>query len=324
MQPKVSIIIPAYNAERWISASLQSVINQTWKDIEIIIVNDGSTDGTESIIQSFNDCRIKYFFQANKGQCIASNMGLSKATGDYIKFFDADDVMNSEHVEAQLEKLNGSKTSIASCAWARFYNEDHNSARFAPETVWKDMLPIDWLRAALSQKSDMMAAHIWMIPKELLKITGPWDERLSLNNDFEFSIRLLLHADKVLFTRGATIFYRSGIKGSLSKSVSKNAYYEAFLSTQAGCSYLLKADGTEQMKKLCANRYQDLVFQMYPYNLPVIKLMETQIQEWGGSSRQIEGSKLFKILMRIFGWKNTKRIRLLFYQLGYLKLFKHQ
>ncbi len=132
MQPKVSIIIPAYNAEKWISEALQSVINQTWENIEIIVVNDGSTDATEKVIQSFKDGRIKYFFQANKGQCVASNAGLSKATGDYIKFFDADDIMNSEHVEAQLKKLNGSKTSIASCAWGRFYNDDYTSASFVP------------------------------------------------------------------------------------------------------------------------------------------------------------------------------------------------
>ncbi|MDP4285501.1 MAG: glycosyltransferase [Bacteroidota bacterium] len=322
MQPKVSIIIPAYNAEKWISQALESVISQTWNNIEIIIVNDGSTDGTKDIIQSFNDERIRYFSQENKGQCAASNAGLKQATGDYIKFFDADDIMNAEHVEEQLKKLNGSKTSIASCAWGKFYNGNPSSASIVPETVWKDMIPIDWLKAALSQKRDMMGAYIWMIPKEVLKKSGGWDERLSLNNDFEFSIRLLLNADKILFTPGATIFYRSGIKGTLSKKITRQAYYQAFLSTQSGCSYLLNADPGKEMKLICANRYQDLIFQMYPYHPEITREMEAKIKEWGGSNLKMEGSPIIQALSRVFGWKNAKKIRLVFYRLGYLKLIK--
>jgi glycosyltransferase involved in cell wall biosynthesis len=309
---KVSIITPVFNSEKYVAETIQSILNQTHKNIELIIVNDGSTDKSEEIIHSFTDERILYFKQENKGQVAASNFGLSKATGNYIKFFDADDIMNTSHIEIQLKKIDGRVDAIASCEWGRFYDNNPMSAIFNAEPVWKRMQSLDWLKTALSQKNDMMPAWLWLIPKQIIQKSGGWDERLSLNNDFEFSIRLLLHSTEVLFAEGAKAYYRSGLSTSLASSVSKKAYEAAFLSTCLGCTHLLRADNSDEMKRLCADRYRVWVHRIYPDYPDLIQKFEEEIKKLGGSNLPINAGGLFKVLSGIVGWKLAKRIKIFF------------
>lgn len=98
-KPFFSIIIPAYNLENYIAAALQSVLVQTFQDFEIIIVDDGSSDETVSIIQSFHDPRIRLVSQVNGGVSRARNAGMKKAVGAYIAFMDGDDYWYPEHLE---------------------------------------------------------------------------------------------------------------------------------------------------------------------------------------------------------------------------------
>ena len=312
----ISVITPCFNAAAYLRDAIDSVLNQTHKNIELILVNDGSTDETEAIIKSYSDERIRYYYQENKGQCAASNFGLSVAKGDYIKFFDADDVMNDTHLEAQLKKLNGRTNAVSSCAWGRFYDHNPLSARFIPESVWKDMKPLQWLKLSLQQPADMMGGWLWLIPQELIKKAGGWNEGLSLNNDFEFSTRLLLHAEEVLFTPDAKVFYRSGNQ-TLSVAKTEAAYRAAFLSTNLGCSYLLNSENSLEMKMICANRYQQWIYRIYPNYPSLLKEMETEVQKLGGSNIKMEGGVTFKLLMKLFGWRAARRIQLYFYKAGY-------
>ena len=116
MNRLVSIIIPVYNAEKYLKESLESVFNQTYKNIEIIAINDGSTDQSSQILREFAP-KLKIITQPNKGQCAALNAGIAICNGDYIKFFDADDIMNPEHIELQVSALNANDNSVAKCDW---------------------------------------------------------------------------------------------------------------------------------------------------------------------------------------------------------------
>jgi GT2 family glycosyltransferase len=181
------------------------------------------------------------------------------------------------------------------------------------------MKPIDWLKTALSQKSDMMGAWLWLIPKEMLKTAGGWNEKLSLNNDFEFSVRLLLQAREVVFAHGAKVYYRSGNSGTLSAVKSVAAYQSAFLSTKLGCSYLLAADDSDEMKRFCANRYQEWIYRIYPHYPALYKKFEYEVLLLCGSDKAMEGGKAFLFLQELFGWKTAKLVQLFFYKLGYGK-----
>lgn len=308
--PEISVIIPAYNAGSTIGQSIKSVLDQTFSNFEIIIVNDGSTDNTEEVVLSFSDARIRYFYQNNKGQCVANNFGLSQAKGNFIKFFDADDIMNATHIQAQYERIKDKKNCLASCIWGRFYNNDISNVKIIPELNWKDLPSIDWLKISLGQRHDMMGGWLWLIPKIILDKVGGWNESLSLNNDFEFSVRLLLGAENVLFADEAKLFYRTGNSNSLAKSTSLISFEAAFESNLIGCNLLLAKDNSKTMQTHCANRFQEWVYTIYPDHNEIVEKFEQQIKIWGGSNIMIEGGKILIFLSKLFGWKTAKKIKL--------------
>lgn len=123
MLNKVSIIVPVYNAEKYLEKCLESLLNQTYKNIEIICVNDGSIDKSLELLNLYNknDNRIVIYTQNNQGQSVARNMGLEKATGDYIMFVDSDDWVDRTIVEIMLEEALKNNADIVMCAYIREY-----------------------------------------------------------------------------------------------------------------------------------------------------------------------------------------------------------
>lgn len=100
MNMKVSIIVPVYNAAPYLRECIDSLVNQTWKDIEVILVNDGSTDASGEICESYlDDPRVIYYYQVNAGVSAARNAGLDLATGKYICFVDSDDWLELDAIE---------------------------------------------------------------------------------------------------------------------------------------------------------------------------------------------------------------------------------
>ena len=119
----VSIIIPTYNREKKIIKSLNSILNQTVRDLEVIVVDDGSTDKTQELIEKINDERVIYVKQQNSGACSARNRGIDLAKGEYIAFNDSDDVWHSDKLEKQLEKMQKHEVDIVFCKYRRMQNE---------------------------------------------------------------------------------------------------------------------------------------------------------------------------------------------------------
>ena len=111
----ISIIIPAYNAEKYMRKCLDSLIHQTKKELEFIIVNDGSTDSTEEIIKSYQDKRIKYFKNKNQGIGKTRNFGLTKATAKYILFLDSDDYLEKTACERLYQKIENDDLDVVIC-----------------------------------------------------------------------------------------------------------------------------------------------------------------------------------------------------------------
>lgn len=114
-----SIIVPIYNASKYLKKCLDSLVNQTKKELEFILINDGSTDDSESIIKSYNDNRIKYFKRSNHGIGKTRNFGINKSTGKYIMFLDSDDYLEENACELLYEKIEKDKLDLVVCD---FYN----------------------------------------------------------------------------------------------------------------------------------------------------------------------------------------------------------
>jgi glycosyltransferase involved in cell wall biosynthesis len=306
--PIITIITTVYNKEKYLEQAILSVLNQSFKKYEWIIVNDGSIDNSENIILSFDDRRIQYFKTKNQGQSKASNFALKYSKGRYIKFFDADDIMNLTHLEEQLMKMGNNSNILVSCKWGRFYEQYPDNVVFKPELVWRDLTSLEWMKIALSQKSDMMPAWLWLIPSDVITKVGGWDEMLTLNNDFEFSMRLLSSVSEVKFCEKAQMFYRSGIK-SLSTMTNLKYQHSAFLSCQLGGNYLIHLEDTSLTRRLIANRYKQLLFRIYPHNIELSKQIEKKIILLGGSNIKMDGGKLFLVFRTFLGWKNAARVK---------------
>jgi len=102
--PKVSVVIPVFNGERFIGCAIQSVLDQTFREFEIIVVDDGSTDRTEKIVRQFS-AAISYHHQQNRGAGVARNLGVSRAQGDWVAFLDADDIWRPDKLAVQIEQI---------------------------------------------------------------------------------------------------------------------------------------------------------------------------------------------------------------------------
>lgn len=124
--PAITVLMSAYNAEKYINESIESILNQTFNDFEFIIINDGSTDNTEKIIKSYNDNRIKYISQENIGISKSLNKGLKIATGKYIAKLDSDDVSYPERLEEQFKFMENNPTYVVCGSYADVIDESGN------------------------------------------------------------------------------------------------------------------------------------------------------------------------------------------------------
>ena len=104
MEPLVSIIIPVYNSASYVVEAVNSVLHQTYRHIEVVVVDDGSMDQSLSLVEQINDSRLRVFSQINQGACVARNRGIAEAKGDYVKFLDSDDILYPDAIAVQLEQ----------------------------------------------------------------------------------------------------------------------------------------------------------------------------------------------------------------------------
>lgn len=147
MNEKVSVIVPIYNASKYLCMCIDSIINQTYKNIEIILVNDGSTDESGKILDEYSnkDSRIKVFHKENTGVSSTRNFGIDKATGDYICFSDADDYLMEDYVEYLLNliKKNNSDVALTKDMFTTFHPEQNKNDKielYSNEEATRDIL----------------------------------------------------------------------------------------------------------------------------------------------------------------------------------------
>lgn len=133
---KISIIMPVYNAEKYIYEAIDSILNQTIEDFELIIVNDGSTDNSEEIIKSFNDTRIKYYRNdINRGLIYSLNRAISISTGEYIARMDSDDISLPNRLEEQISYLEKNKDISIVGSWAEIFGKGVRKKYYKPEIL---------------------------------------------------------------------------------------------------------------------------------------------------------------------------------------------
>ncbi|WP_413666197.1 glycosyltransferase family 2 protein [Mucilaginibacter sp. Mucisp86] len=304
--------MPAYNAGKYIGEAVRSILEQTYTNLELIIVNDGSTDDTSIVLKQFADPRISIHQQENSGQCAAANKAFNLSKGRLIKFMDADDMISPGYIAEQVNRIGDCEDVVASAAWGRFYNDDINTFKLNEEFIGQDCKPIDWLVSSMDGKQAMMQCALWLIPRAILEQSGLWDERLSLVNDFEFITRVLLHANKIRFAQNAVLYYRSGISNSLSALTSRRGIESAFTSIYKGTTYMLQYENSARVRTAVADCLQNFVYAYYPHHPDIMNKAQQRIDELGGSKAQFPAGGYTKVLNRFIGWKLTQKFKAFF------------
>ena len=307
--PLVSICVPAYDAARHVAEALDSALAQTYPHVEVIVVDDGSTDGTGEILRAYEDRGARVIRQANAGQCAAANRAFRASRGALVKFFDADDVLAPDHVARQVARLGGGRRHVALGEWARFYGADPSEAVFRPRRMDRDAGPVEWLADAWADARPMMQCALWLIPRGVLERSGLWDERLSLINDFEFFARVVLASDGVRFAPGARLHYRSGLAGSLSGRTSQAAVESAFLSLSLGAGHLLAAEDSPRTRRAAAAVLQDFVYTYALDHADLAAQAQARADALGGSDLAPDGPPGFQRLRRVVGWRLARRVQ---------------
>jgi glycosyltransferase involved in cell wall biosynthesis len=309
-EPLVSVIVPCHNAAAWLEATIASVRAQTWRRLEIILVDDGSTDGSGALADRLAGPDLRVVHQNNAGQCAALNHGLRLAQGDFYEYLDADDLLAPEKIEVQIRRLQNLDPGwMASGAWARFA-DDPARADFEPEAVWNDLAPVDWLVTSW-RGGGMMHGAAWLIPRTLIEAAGPWNEELNLINDLDYFPRVILQSRGVAFCPAARSYYRSGHAGNLSGANSRRAWVSAFKATALAREAVLARENSPRTRAACADNLQRLILSAYPFVPDLATDAETEVARLGGSQLKPGGGRPFQVLCHLFGWKVARRAQAL-------------
>ncbi|NNT72786.1 glycosyltransferase [Flavobacterium sp. IMCC34852] len=220
--PYFSIVIPVFNKEEFVGNTLKSVLSQTFFDYEIIIVNDGSTDNSEAIINSFSDERIQYFFKKNEGVAAARNFGIDKAKGAFICFLDADDFWHPDFLKtthSYIQKFPEQK--VFACA---IEIETQNKTFPANYSIAKkgDFEIVDFFDA--SQKECVLWTSSVVIHKSVFETVGNFDTKIKKGEDTELWIRIGLQYPIVFIWRilARYVYDQSSVSRNL------NYYFEPY------------------------------------------------------------------------------------------------
>ena len=306
--PLVSVIVPCYNAAPWLRASLQSVLAQTWPHLEIIAVDDGSTDTTRAVLAEFEAVGVRVLAQRNAGAAAARNRGLAAASGTFIQYLDADDLLAPEKIARQMAHLLARPAGqVASCEWTRFVDvlpEDDP----APQPIWRDLAPLDFLvTCALDEL--MFPPICWLIPKAVADAAGPWDERLSLNDDGEYMSRVLAHSQGIAFVPGARAYYRSGNPDSYASQKSDRAGRSELLAWDLTAATMLGLEESARVRRAVATGYQRIEAAWFFRNQAIVDEAASKAQAYGGGAYRFDGGPGFRLVRRVFGWKAALRLR---------------
>ena len=219
---KISVIIPAYNSEKYLRTAVKSVLSQTYKELEIIIINDGSTDGTEKICKELKkeDNRINYFYKDNGGAASARNFGLRRATGDYVHFLDADDKVHAKTYETIVEVLK--KCDLKICYFGHTMKEQKLSNKGRLHILTYDK----YIKFFLGDKRScdvrqIESASMFLADRKILQ-TEQFLEGHTLE-DVYFNFKILKHFNRIGVLTAPMYFYNQENEVSVStkKSVEK-------------------------------------------------------------------------------------------------------
>ena len=310
MRSLVSILIPAYNAESWIGDTIRSALAQTWPRKEIVVVDDGSTDQTLRVARHFASQTVSIVTQENRGASAARNRALKLCQGDYIQWLDADDLLSPDKVAKQMAAAQECQDTrrLLSSGWGYFMYRP-SRAQFLPTSLWCDLSPVEWLLRKMGQNLHMQTAT-WLVSRTLTQAAGPWDTRLSLDDDGEYFSRVVLASDAIRFVPDAKVFYRQPGFDRLSNIDRSDKKLESqFLSMQLHVEYLRSFEESDRVRAASLAYLQTWFGWFFEERPDLAQELGRLAATLGG---RLEAPRLpwkYFWIQKLFGWTVAKRVR---------------
>jgi glycosyltransferase involved in cell wall biosynthesis len=249
--PTISVIVPVFNGEKTIQRTIHSILNQSFADFELIVINDGSKDLTLLIIDNIKDPRLKIFSYPNAGLSASRNRGVHQAAGEYISFIDADDLWTTDKLEVQFKALQANPDAAVAYSWTHYIDESDQFLRGGSYislsgNVYPKLLELNFLENGSNA----------LIRKQALDEVGEFDESLAAAEDWDIFLRLAARYPFVAVP-SPQILYRVSVN-SMSANLEKQ---EAATLQVLERAFTEAPDSLQHLKKLSkANIYKYLTF----------------------------------------------------------------
>ncbi len=306
----ISVVMPAYNASAYIGDAIRSVLNQTYGNWELIIVDDGSTDDTMQIADSYarKDSRISVYRQANQGGCAARNEALKHISGDYVQYLDADDMLDREKFVTHLQEIQrchylSDTLTFGTCIRLL---ASGGSVVSSMALLYADYTPALNAQVAIWDKHfNSFPYSSYLIPRVLVERVGVWNENLSRSQDSEYMARVLALATVLVHIPAAKFYYRQ-VEGSVSsrkisaKQLESEVVVCDTISTiLLGCNHL----AMDAAKHACEVHYTDVLTAWYPQNRFLVNDILSAMKVKGLCLNFENRGKTFHILHKWLGWR---------------------
>lgn len=318
-KPLVSIIIPVYNAASFIAETINSALQQTWPNKEIIIIDDGSSDNSLAIIRQFESVNVKIHTQINQGASAARNHGLQLAKGTYIQFLDADDLLSANKIEAQIEALADYPGYIGLCGTIHFQDSTDPIAYTLKHEWFSEGSddPVDFLIKLYGggligpDYGGMVQPNAWLTPREIIDKAGPWNEMRNPDDDGEFFCRVVLASKGIRYGYKAINYYR---KFNNLKSWSAQKSYQAcsnlLQSTKLKAQHLLAKTNDPKARLALSLLFWDNAVNFYPQYINLANIAEHEAKVLAPDfNYNPYNTRLNKKIASILGWRSVKLIQ---------------
>lgn len=308
MKPLVSILIPAYNAATWIQATLESAINQVYPEIEVILVNDGSTDQTLAIAKRYESKSVKIIDQKNAGGPAARNTALAHAQGDYIQWLDHDDLLDREKINEQLKAIDyapGGRLLLSSAFGTFYYRTE--KASFSPSSLWRDLTSREYFFVKFNEDR-WLQTSAWLVSRKLSQLAGPWWEVRSPDDDGEYFCRIVAASEGIRFVPTAKSYWRVGNSQSFSQSRAQSSVaLEAFLKSTFRCIEHFRAlEDSEKSRAACVVFLRNRLIYFYPEHRAMLEQMYKRANELGGNISIPPLLWQYSLIRKCFGWRAAR------------------
>jgi glycosyltransferase involved in cell wall biosynthesis len=319
----VSILIPCYNSEAHLAETIESALRQTWSSCEIIVVDDGSTDDSLEVARAYEGENVKVIVQSNQGASAARNRAFEAATGTYVQYLDADDLLHPRKIEAQVTALeNSGPCTMAVCSTVYF--QDGNPPESGTRAKGEKHIPwltsddtVQWLINLWTPNKGwgMVQPGAWLVPRRVVETAGPWREDITLDDDGEFFTRALLAGDGVQYVEDGCVYYRHHDDARLSDSNSREDYEGLLRAIDSRREHVLprttdsnRADAAFAI----ARSYWNLAVRFLPLHRDLFEKAAARARNLGVSEPPesvLPATWKSRVVRKVFGWRMARYLQ---------------